>query len=552
MRFNMPLPKNPNVLEKFKTDEQLPVQLRVVNIIKSWAEKYVLDFVSDKQLYTTFQDFVKSNTSRHATSLNQVLSKLDKKIEEFTSKEYYKKFNHVSSAQTYANLLDKNDQFSTLMEHQPEEVARQICLFDFSLFSQIQSIELLNRAYEYDRRRAHNLIRFLRRAQALTKWVVHLMTTVPGKDRKAMLQFLIAITHSCFEYRNYNSVKFLLLGLQSSEVKSFTPVWETVDSVYQAKYDKLISVGSGLSSAKIFNSTFIGDSIVEAAIPPIEIYVKEIVSIEDREPNFIEGGLVNVLKCRQIASVTSTINRFKNVHYNFEQHPWLHNFLIFDIDKFVDLDNLDEDTPLPVQFNAMCKIIFITYFYTLLTHELFTAQDRVKLAIKYKVNEDDEIQKNLTGVLKSWIVEGPIKNELEALSNAAKAHKKNITTQLREIDEKLSESKLKSKIDEILENKYEGAELTSQVIEDKEGIVYGWSGNVQINLFTFEDKIYLYHQKPIFDKSELAVVIRTHNFYLQSCDQDTAVGSMVFANHIVPNTISIAQQNNVELISVNN
>ena len=82
-------------------------------------------------------------------------------------------------------LLDNNHCFSFLQfpanpspvlsvfDFDPEEIARQLTIIDFSLFSKIKPAELLNQAWQKQKykHRAQNILRLVERMNNLTLWV---------------------------------------------------------------------------------------------------------------------------------------------------------------------------------------------------------------------------------------------------------------------------------------------------------------------------------------------------------------------------------------------
>lgn len=91
MRFNMPLPKNPAMVDKYKVDILLPIQLRVINFLKNWTEKYPYDFIIDKSLRDSFNKFANTNTSIHAVKLKRISKQLKTTILSLKSGDSIKK-----------------------------------------------------------------------------------------------------------------------------------------------------------------------------------------------------------------------------------------------------------------------------------------------------------------------------------------------------------------------------------------------------------------------------------------------------------------------------
>ena len=61
----------------------------------------------------------------------------------------------------------------SVFDFDPEEIARQLTLIDYALFSKIKPAELLNQAWQKARlrHRAQNILRLVERVNNLTLWV---------------------------------------------------------------------------------------------------------------------------------------------------------------------------------------------------------------------------------------------------------------------------------------------------------------------------------------------------------------------------------------------
>ena len=99
-----------------------------------------------------------------------------------------------------------------------------------------------------------------------------------------------------------------------------------------------------------------------------------------------------------------------------------------------------------------------------------------------------------------------------------------------------------------------GADLDSLedwVLEDQEGIVYGWPEQIRIGtLTTTEGETWLVQQRKVFDKAELAVFLRVRTFYEEYSGCEASPRLLALSSYIAPNTRAFAMERNVELLTV--
>jgi len=85
-RFNMPKPKNPTKGQaaRFASQKQIPIQLRVFNLLKFWIDKYGVDFAEDpalgKRCIELVEGWIEANEKMLGKTGNQIKLQLDRKV----------------------------------------------------------------------------------------------------------------------------------------------------------------------------------------------------------------------------------------------------------------------------------------------------------------------------------------------------------------------------------------------------------------------------------------------------------------------------------------
>eukprot|EP00339_Tiarina_fusa_P025431 CAMPEP_0117002376 /NCGR_PEP_ID=MMETSP0472-20121206/4073_1 /TAXON_ID=693140 ORGANISM="Tiarina fusus, Strain LIS" /NCGR_SAMPLE_ID=MMETSP0472 /ASSEMBLY_ACC=CAM_ASM_000603 /LENGTH=1327 /DNA_ID=CAMNT_0004702717 /DNA_START=12 /DNA_END=3995 /DNA_ORIENTATION=- len=533
MRFNMPLPTDSAQLDRFKREQLLPVQLRVLNVLKNWVEYYPYDFVADKALAVAFFDFVNTNSSMHAASLKRIA----KTLKQRTGNAKDQRRNTIAAGVTPAVMplqAGADPKNLTFLDFHPVEVARQICMFDFSLLSAIQPLEMLDRIWESDHKRARNLIQLIRRVSAMKNWVVHQVIDVEASLRRKMLTQLVAITTACYDLHNFHSVIGLLQGLQCPEVNSLAQTWESIDSATMDKLKTIQSIGNNLTSLRVFREHALQNCQDEPAIFPLEGYLNEIEVIEDQDDSYT-GELLNMMKNRKLSV---TINEFlstQNNPYCFELVPFLQTYIRDEITSYADRDGLSDQVPLSEQIAAM-------------------SIETVKMGIKSGMTDDPAVKSELLKALKKALLSEIASEELQAFTDHTEEFKQKMRQELQTAHEKFARGPLPEQDSEAELSKKFGADLDTLedwILEDQEGTVYGWPEQIVVpTLSTSDGQTYLVYQKKIFDKAELALALRVLAFYQQYSGCESTPRIIAVSHFIAPNTRRFAEQSGVELLCV--
>jgi hypothetical protein len=104
-----------------------------------------------------------------------------------------------------------------------EEVARQMTILDYELYTSIKYSELCAMRWIVDRgERAKNVVKMLNHYNAVARWVSKQMSNEDKKEKikekhfaKVLLRFVKLLEH-LFALKNFNSMYAIVSGLQSS------------------------------------------------------------------------------------------------------------------------------------------------------------------------------------------------------------------------------------------------------------------------------------------------------------------------------------------------
>jgi son of sevenless-like protein len=340
-RFNTPPP--PNVTHEefavFKEDVLAPIRLRVTSAIKYWVENfYTFDFRGNEDQLRRLDVFIQMVENSNSGSLAKVIKRSIEKVVE----DVLEKIMRVPSPMRTPSIrtlrkiptLKKTPRGpkSILKNYHRKEIARQLALIDFEMFSKIEAKECLNSAWTKESRETmapniHAMTQFFNRISA---WVgTEVVKVEKLSDRVRAVCKVIKVAKRSYDLHNYNAVFSVMSGLNSSPIHRLRQTWDALPKEYMQIYDELSELMSRDGNFKNLR-TALKDG-TPPSIPYVGLYLKDLTFIEDGSPKYItrdEVKMINFSKCRQFAAVIRDIQTFQNQRYAFEVFPELRELLL--------------------------------------------------------------------------------------------------------------------------------------------------------------------------------------------------------------------------------
>merc|ERR1712196_51403 len=114
---------------------------------------------------------------------------------------------------------------------------------------------------------------------------------------------------------NYNTAMEIMAGMSNSAVHRLKKSKAGVPAAVQEDFDKICSDLSPEKSYKAFRELM--SRADPPCIPYLGVYLTDLTFIDDGNKDRIEGGNVNILKCKLLADAIKKIQMFQQSQYNF-------------------------------------------------------------------------------------------------------------------------------------------------------------------------------------------------------------------------------------------
>ncbi len=135
-----------------------------------------------------------------------------------------------------------------ITEIHPVELARQLTLLEFEVFSKIRSEELLSIGWTNKESKewvSPNISMLISTGNQVTDWVATaIVCNEKLFQRKTMLKYFISVAEACAELNNFNTLFEIMHGLASTSVYRLRQTFEALPKTDLAKYKKLEVIAS--------------------------------------------------------------------------------------------------------------------------------------------------------------------------------------------------------------------------------------------------------------------------------------------------------------------
>jgi len=222
IRFFTPPPEELTI-EQFGDWQKVHLQktrLLVAKLIKSWMENHFYDFDDDKELVSKLAKFInmmkQTKGDYFAKSLQQCLIKMKSKDPNQSNLE-------IDISKCPKSILPKQVS-NEIFDWSEKEIARQISLMEFDLFSKIEPKECLNNSWAPENRpikapHLNDVMDWFNKISRYASFII--LNQKDDKKRALMISKIIRTANECKLLNNYNATLELISATTITPSKKF-------------------------------------------------------------------------------------------------------------------------------------------------------------------------------------------------------------------------------------------------------------------------------------------------------------------------------------------
>jgi hypothetical protein len=341
-RYNIqPPPLTAEELEIWIAKKQKLIRLRVFNVLKIWLEQYYYEedsVILDRLLYFT-NTSLKDTLSFSAYQLERLIQKRKDACKDL------KKLIMTQQQDCPDPILPRNLKKFRLSDLDATEMARQLTLMDFKLYSSIKPVECLDKAWSRNDSIARNIQASIDYCNQVTTWVSDEILSQPEvRKRSALIKYWVNVADRCRIFNNFNTCMAILSAFDNSAVGRLKRTWEMVG----ARTNHIVShIRKLMGANRNFNQyRALIHSVNPPCIPFLGIYLQDLTFIEDGNPNFLKTSkdLINFAKRAKTAEVIREIQQYQTMGYQFRTVEEIQTFVIENLHSSRDEDQLYKES----------------------------------------------------------------------------------------------------------------------------------------------------------------------------------------------------------------
>jgi len=325
-RYHVPLPKGVQE-DKFKTELQQPIRTRVCNVMKYWIDKCSWDF--NEKMISNLNSFINGPLSRDGNlslvkQLRNSINKLHKKKNVMDEDRNYVFGVNPPEPKVPKSIFSPAINFSQVDE---VEIARQLTLIEFGIFSQIVPTELLNKVWidPDQRHKAQRVIEMMDRFNEVVNWVASsILTTDSKQNRRLMIIKFIRIAENLKMLKNFQTLFAVLSGLNCNAISRLKETFNEIPIKSKEVLNDLLGILPKDGNNKTYRE-FLRYSALPC-IPYLDIILKDVLAIEEQNPDRI-NGLINFEKRQLLFRSITAIQGYQQRPYNLQPVHQIESFL---------------------------------------------------------------------------------------------------------------------------------------------------------------------------------------------------------------------------------
>lgn len=316
------------LIERFRVPAEVPedkkilIQMRICTVLKYWVELYFGDLGNVLDTMVTFieEEMVK------VKELDGILERVKKAIstrKTTDGRKYHFLINPPNS------ILPKNIlEPLTLFHLDPLEVARQWTLPVFEIYNNIRMTELFGGAWAHAKtqHQSPNVLKMIEIFNLAGNQVAtSIILEKNFKNRVKLLTKYIVIAQKLKEIQNFHLLVAVISGINNSAILRLKWTHSHLSTKTKQTLQQLEQLCSMEASFKNLREAI--DNAVPPCIPYLGTYLMDLTFIEDGNPDFVEGNLINFEKRKLQYRILAKIDQYQRVGYNFKKVEVIEQFL---------------------------------------------------------------------------------------------------------------------------------------------------------------------------------------------------------------------------------
>lgn len=365
-RFNIEAPEGLSFEEYnlWISKKQGPIRLRVMNVMKLLVEKYWVNSYYDEGVLRKLISFVQSPHVK----LFSISKILQTNLQSILSHEKvcFERQPSVPTSKPPPPLIKSYTMKKIkLLDIDYIELARQLTLKEFKLYSKITKYECLTKVWGKKsglNEDIQTITDFIKTSNQLTNFVAYMILRKQDvRKRVHVITYFVQVADKCKQYNNFSSMTAIISALYSSPIHRLNRTWKHIPA---EALTNLRNMNKLMNSSRNFNEyrdvlKFVGS---EPCVPFFGVYLSDLTFVYHGNPDYLmnRSRMINFAKRSKTCEIVSGIDRFKNIAYNLQVVGDIQDYLLSWFDKCPTIEeqyqlSLNLEPRVPVHNSSLSK-----------------------------------------------------------------------------------------------------------------------------------------------------------------------------------------------------
>jgi len=312
-----------NVPDVYKEQDKNIIRIRVGVLLKYWIESQFDEF--DDHVIQHLKDFIEKVVMK---DMSDLAKKLLTEIARLQADRVKRSQFFAMPSIEFFMPDEKKSPLQFFFCFEDSEIARQLTLIEFRIFSQIRPKELMNQSWQKPKlmHRSPNVLRMVKRANSVSMYVAHVILSLPTPEKRAeIIAKFIRIARFLQHYQNFNTLFAITQALNQSYVSRLKKTWALVSPEAQKEMKILNQVIAPDRSFKAYRDLLTASP--PPTLPAIHVYLSDIALMEDGNDSITADGRINFAKNVIICDRIAELQQYQNTRYPYCASEPLFSFL---------------------------------------------------------------------------------------------------------------------------------------------------------------------------------------------------------------------------------